>query len=395
MKKIVCFLVLFCALVMSVAADGIPTPDNTAALAFLKEPYRPYSSRSKAMGGVGMVFPEDSQSIWMNPAGLAAQEFTFSLPAAVLSFRSSAPTETPERINYQSFPIAYITQVSEMGGYLDNYVFAGSMALTLKGFGFAFSAGYEDHRYVPDDYLDGTRYMDNCFRIPIDFRIGYGHRFNLADSLSLDAGFTLGVNFSYYVLSHELLKVDEAGYKTYPWTGNSHKTYRGVSFPVNLGLRLNHSLGFAFATTLDNINGRYYATELDSSLNSTIDILLSSTSNKASFSTDFSWNIGLGWTLPDRVSRLFHVTVEADFVDINGLITDKDFSASGILSHVRAGAEAGVSVVRFRAGYDRGGYSTGFCLDLWAFRLETTYVLYPSLSTREFDWLDVAINFGW
>lgn len=394
MKRILSVLLLLVVLMPLAAATSVINPEDNKVYAAMLEPYENHDVRTLAMGGAGLVFPQHGQTVWLNPAGLAEKKFTLSVPgvsaesyAIVMKLLAAAAESESSAYSYY-IPASYLYGSNK--GYSDIMDIQSSFSLTAGGFGIGAALQVSTPAYITSSSSPYGKYYA---RINFDVRTGYGYRINILDALFIDLGVTAGINYNFYSNTYEL-----SSSSSHSTSSSSDVVYTSWAIPVNAGLRISHKTGFAIATTVNNLNGKYY-------LNSFVDGDTFSENPFAksgySYKTPFTWNAGLGWSLPESVSSLVRLTVEADFKDIKGFIDDKDYSVDKALEHLAAGVEFGLSVINLRAGYSNDYITTGVGFDFGGFRLETAYLFTDIRSAIKgtynyaTDRIVVSANVGW
>ena len=147
----------------------------------------------------------------------------------------------------------------------------------------------------------------------------------------------------------------------------------GFAIPIDAGINLNMPYGFSFGIVSRNMNGRYYMTAFDGFSKFGADPFGGNpaSGSKFSFSSDWSLDMGFGWSYS---TWYLSPTIAIDIRDFVGMCTTQDFTFRDFMYHLNIGAEVRVlSFLDLRAGLSQGYWSIGMGLDLWAFKVDVAY----------------------
>lgn len=407
MNKMKKFLIILIALIFAssalfAAVEGVSPKTNPDIYGALKPGFKNMDVRSYGMGGVGLVAANNAESLWLNPAGLADKKVQISVPSVGFTLYHVVPM-------YKAFKDGIIDNISDMSvseiyndpnvnqilsyGYGKILDVNSSVSFTVGGFGFGVAVQDSLHTY-----LDGGISSINIInQLNADIRLGYGYKFRFTDNLSLDVGATVGFNYLAYNKSVNLSTALDIINGKNDNVFDSIPMMAGWSVPINVGLRLNMPLGFAFATNLNNINGIYYMHAMDNLDSWSAAPFGNSSMKDFKFTTDMDLSIGVAWK--PNWSKLFRPVVEIDFVDMIGLFSDDNISGRSWMNHLKIGTEIRtLYVLDIRAGLDSGYWTLGTSLDFYALRIDAAYYWHEFgdvAGDKGIDGLSIQINLGW
>ena len=159
----------------------------------------------------------------------------------------------------------------------------------------------------------------------------------------------------------------------------------GTALPISIGTRVDFPYGFSLAMALNNINGSYNMTIKDDSY--TIDVPMT-------LDFGFAWNLDIG----DFWYYLLEPSVAIDLVDMVGMFEEGLGEKGVFIDHLKMGAELNfLTVFNARLGLDRGYFTFGFGMDMYALNVDISYGVRPYGPSREgryLDYVKLRVNVG-
>ena len=410
MKKLVSILAL---LLISFSLFAV----NLPASSYMNEPFIPTNPRTQAMGGTGVALTTSIDSAYMNPAAFAGR-MHFALPyvsATIYNINN----------NMDAFKL-FFSNPSDAA--ID---FIGNLPLGFKNFatvdaGINFGFGPVGLGLNTQFNLYSTPNTELAMRADVGAFLVAAHRFEFTDEYSLDVGVAFHVNYRMFTSNNPS---DPSGGITVGGIGTADvinalqsgdmsslmglftdtPIAAGFAFPIDFGLKVNMPFGTAIGISYTNFNGTYYYNNyanLDSAFSGIgIDSTLSSggvspnTGHENVFSPG-SLNVGFSWSAPwESFWIWFKPTFTVDFVDLVGLFSaDNIWTAENWVDHINIGAEIYLlACLNARVGLNRGYFTCGFGLDLYAARVDAVYGIkaYGPVSRGDYlDYLTVRVSLG-
>ena len=354
--------------------------------------------RALGMGGANLADPDNFQSIWSNPAGLAAQKIQFSLPSVGVSFYNVLPivkaVETEE--NLTDGDVLDLVMNSLTAGYGKIFDVDAQVSFSAGGFGLGIGVKDTLYTYAPKGSTGGvsSKFYD---ALSADVLLGYGFRIGTSPRFSIDLGVTAGLSILAYtdvIGASDLASMIDYGEDAVISKIESTPIAMGYSIPVTVGAKVNMPLGFAVAATA-NINSsydmvvapNYKAIEDDAAAVDTFKI-----------NVPFTVDAGASWSL-NFLGNFLRPVVAIDVEDVFGLLASNDYSAENLLKHVKAGAEVrGLWLFDVRAGISNGYLTAGAALNLGIVKIDAAYYwqeMGDTLGQKGVDAFTIKANIGW
>lgn len=402
MKKTSLLILMILMITSFLFAAEVISPKTNSAYGALATPYKNMDVRSLGMGGVGIAGTSNAQSIWSNPAGLADKKVQVSIPAlgvtlyhplSIYKLYDSGIIEDIMNENIEIGSIYDNEYINKIFSYGYGKIADINAGISFSAGGFGLGIAVQDSLLT---YLEGQIASTQIInQLNAEIRMGYGFKINFSEKSSLDIGASVGFNYLLYTESfgiNDLMKImaEENILKTKP-------IMAGWTIPINVGVRFNMPFGLKIATAVNNINFGYNMhafANFDEFKGSPFG---SSSQTSFKFTPDFSWDFGIAWD-PDW-SWGFKPTIEANLIDIWGLIEDGDLSGRAWMNHLKLGAELkGLWIFDIRGGLDSGYWTVGAGLNLYALRIEAAYYWHEFGSVageKGIDGLTIQFNLGW
>lgn len=395
-------LIVITLLILSLSTlSAYVEPSSSNAYKHLLDPVTITSVRMKGMGGAGIALTAGADSLFINPAGLAAKDFDLSVPYVVMTIYNPVDLYDTgmidsmlegDDIDYGNVALDYL---DSLGMYNKVARMDAGFALTVKGFGFGLAVQDTVHTYSSGGRSVSTSIIN---QVNIMATFGYGRRFLLPAGFSIDAGLSLSFNYLAYNEAAGAQSVIDAidldDFEEYMKTGIPFLA--GFSVPLSAGLTFNTPFGLSATTLLSNINGRYYMHSYDD-LDSVGDHPFKVLSDKDfDFFTEPDLAVGVAYTI-DWIP-LFQPTVAVDFVDIIGFFAD-GYSVRDFFGHMRLGAEMKLlTFLSLRCGISEGYWSVGAGFDFRVIVIDLAYFNeeYGSeYGSKSVDGLSLRLKLGW
>lgn len=396
----VCLLSLVLADLAAVSPSQFPSADS-----MMISSYNPTSARTSAMGGAGLAVNGTYGARFLNPAN-AAGVFGLSVPSlsfTAYNLRSNIPVvkdvvSSTDEAGILDAAVGFINNIP--GGVKDFMSLDAGVGLAMKFFSFSVDANADIFTFGPGDISSNIGVDINLALTSI-----FSYRHEFSDDLAFSVG--LGVRAMYKNLTADDVYLAGIGATTVSDVFNKSEDLQGAgnailealsdiplsvgwAFPVSIGTKLEVPYGFSFALALNNINGDYAMSvfQEDGSVRSYV------------LETPMTLDIGASWSWGNEGmwKYLFKPTIALDFVDIVGFFRNGPLERGAFVDHLRMGAEVYLlTSLIARAGLDRGYFTCGFGLDIFAVTLDLTYGLKaygPSRYGECLDYLTVRVNIG-
>ena len=411
-KSIIVFLIALLVMPMVFAADELNPADNYKLEAVTRYDM-PLTPRAKAMGGAGIALPGRADSFFMNPAGLAKRGTVLlpsvdvsiyhpydmlksdlpDNPSIVDSIIEAAQSGDPEAMA----PVAtkFISMIKNGRGKLLDV----NAAVGFDFAGFAIGVNVNDSVHT---FGKGSGNLDSFLfdELNVTANVGLGLRCRLGESWKIDFGANFRPTYKAYSTAFGVGIIQDAiggeneGSDPAAFFLEKLPVAAGVAWPFDVGINFGNSW-FSVGLVGRNILGSFNMTSFDC-INDFYPNW-SSVFGKGNFkiSTPWSLDFGLGFKWDNS---FFKPTIVADFVDIVGCFTDKDFTARSIMEHVKLGAEIRLlSFLDIRGGLNQGYWSVGAGLDLAILKVDVAYYWQEfgdKLGDYGLDAVSVRINVG-
>ena len=363
------------------------------------EPSALMSPRVVGMGGAGMALSGTMESRLMNPANNSGF-FGLSLPYASFTVYNLKNN------------IDYMKEIYEENGSISLFDAEFSLLNTVPGGERNFmsvdvGAGVNIKHLSffsfmnADIFTFGPGDISSTFGVDLD----YGFNTALSYQYDWDEGYSLSVGLGFSGLFKNITADD--GHLNGVGVGfvsNIFEEYQnnptdistalfdallaipisvGEAYPVSIGTRVDFPYGFSLALALNNINGNFRMRVLDLEGNDT--------GKSYEISTPMSLDLGFGWHLDaGRLwYHLFEPTLAFDIVDIIGMFEEGVFEKGVLVDHLKMGVELNLlTVLNARAGLDRGYFTFGIGVDIYALTVDISYGVRPYGPSREGRYLD-------
>ncbi len=368
MRRLLAVLLALIAMLSALPAVELDQviPSEANAFSLVIDPYQPLTARARGMGTTGVAVTGRSDTFYVNPAALASKRFQLSVPSLQVT-----AYHIYDAVKGGGLDIGPGTLVNMAGGIQEGYgklmdIDAG-MSFTAYGFGLGINATVGINTFA-----DNGRYgleSDLFGEIRAAVSLGYGHRIPLPADFSIDIGAMVRFSYLAYTdtFSAEMLSNMEG------FSLDQTPVMAGFAIPIDAGINLNMPYGFSFGIVSRNMNGRYYMTAFDGFSKFGADPFGGNpaSGSKFSFSSDWSLDMGFGWSYS---TWYLSPTIAIDIRDFVGMCTTQDFTFRDFMYHLNIGAEVRVlSFLDLRAGLSQGYWSIGMGLDLWAFKVDVAY----------------------
>lgn len=383
-KIIVVFLMLSFSVSLfatSASAETLynETTESSSAYKKVLDPYNYTSARMMGMGGAGIAGFYNADSLYINPASLANKGVVVNLPAVSFTIYN-LDTLNKYDVKFseddaKDAAVSYIADLASGKGY--NSIADVSMNTSVKIKGFALGLDIKGSMLS----YNASGNLSSFQAIPVVDMVasfGYGHRFFKESAITLDLGVAARAtvreyfnSISYDDLVDVITANDSYDALTNMLDGNPGAI--GFALPIDVAANLNLPYGITLSGVIRNLNGdRTYcyadeAKDLDAKYDS----------NKHKFSSDPTFNVGLGWKPRlGSLERYISPSFVFDLVDITSESSSNDFDNDKyLLSHTRIGAEVELfRFLKFRAGLSQGYVTVGAGFDIMnCFHVDAAY----------------------
>ena len=372
-KIIVVFLMLsFSVSLFAISgADDLydKTTQSSSAYKKVLDPYTYTSARMMGMGGAGIAGFYNADSLYINPASLANKGVVVNLPAVSFTIYNLDTLNKYDvklsEDDAKDAAVSYIADLASGKGY--NSIADVSLNTSVKIKGFALGLDLKGSMLT----YNAAGNLSSFQAIPVVDLVasfGYGHRFFKESAITLDLGIAARATVREYFKSisyNDVVDVITANdsYDTLTNMLDSNPGAIGFALPIDVAANLNLPYGITLSGVIRNLNGdRTYcyadeAKDLDAKYDS----------NKHKFSSDPTFNVGLGWKPRlGSLERYISPSFVFDLVDITSESSSNDFDNDKyLLSHTRIGAEVELfRFLKFRAGLSQGYVTVGAGFDI-------------------------------
>ena len=397
MKKIIAFLI---TLTMVFGLSAVSMDPAYADSPFAKVGSVPgvIDARALGMGGAVLADPDNTQSIWTNPAGLAEQDIQFSLPSVGFTIYNPLAivkaSETSEKFDEKAALDAILNSLTT--GYGKLLDVDAQVSFSAGGFGLGFNVKDSIYTYAPKGSTGGasSKFYD---AITSDIVLGYGFRLGPSPRFSIDLGATAGLSILTYTENFgvsDLASAIDGGADALLAKVENTPIAFGYAIPITIGAKANLPLGFAVAAVA-NINNSY-----DMKIAPNYKAMEDDSIEMEGFTIEdpFSFDLGASWSM-NFLGKFFRPVVAVDIEDVFGLIASKDYSTENLIQHVNIGAEVrGLWIFDIRAGINDGYWTAGAAIDLGIIKLDAAYYwqeMGNALGQKGVDALTIKANIGW
>lgn len=346
--------------------------------------FRPTSTRALGMGDAALAVSGRSDSFFYNPAALAEGRFQLSLPAASVTLYHPADIlekgiadkliqgiKENDNSKITGAAADYLGLIKSGKGKLATV--DAAMSFTAGGFGLGVFVQDNVHTYAPSNSTGGldSNLIDE---LNVAARLGLGFRINLPASFSIDLGVAASFNylaFSQKVNANDVMTALNDG-DVVSYLREQIPIMAGWAVPIDAGVNINMPFGFTVSAVARNFNGKYSMVAYDNA-NQLIPNIMKAPGGAAkyTFNTDWQLDAGLGWKLKNV---FFQPTIAVDVTDIIGLAKTKNVTVNDFMYHLNAGAEIRLlSFLDVRGGLNKGYWSVGAGIDLWAIKIDVAY----------------------
>lgn len=314
--------------------------------------YRPLNREYRAMGCSGMSLRGVEKGFYTNPASLSNDKFNLVLPALEVGVGSFSDVVKISFSSFEDDGFDAINEVlSKLTGTIPILDIKASTSLVLFGFGAA--ADVSGGIYTSGEGIS----VGLVPFLKVGGSLGYGHGFDINDTMRLEVGTTAHVSSFFY---SSPIGVEEVVNLFSPSSsGNLGLKFTNFTFSMDLGTTLRFNNGFSVALALNDMGAG----------TDSVDIITGEVEKSKS---TFSLNIGGGW---ERVFwKWLGVKASLDFNDIIGFA--KDTSLPNFLYHTNMGLKVNLTKgLGLMCGL-KGGYpSFGADLKLWFLDLSVLYTM--------------------
>lgn len=408
-RRIVAFALMAILALAAVSADFDSDVQYPTFGSNTFEPYALMSPRVVGMGGAGMALSGTMESRLMNPANNSGS-FGLSLPylsVSVYNLKNNLDYMKEifeENGSVTLYDAAFSLLNSVPGGernFMSLDIGAGVNIKHLSFFGFMNA----------DIFTFGPGDISSTFGVDLD----YGFNTALSYQYDWDSGYSLSVGIGVSGLFKNITADDRhlngigVGF-----VSNIFEEYQsnptditsalfdallaipisiGEAYPVSIGTRVDFPYGFSLALAINNINGNFNMRVLDLEGNDT--------GKSYTISTPMSLDFGFGWNLDagKLCYHLFNPTIAFDIIDIIGMFEEGICGKGVFVDHMKMGVELNLlTVLNARAGLDRGYFTFGVGVDIYALTVDLSYGVRPygpSRDGRFLDYVKLRINLGY
>lgn len=412
--------VLGLSLAFAAAEPKLDGPEYDGAM----EAFLPTNPRNLATGGCGAAAPGRMDSLFFNPAALAAKRFGMSLPSVGITINNLQKLFSNEKdaealanlvsgasTDQDMIQIAQDLITNLGSGKNELLALDASVGTNLPYFGF----GAHVQAKI-NSWAKGSANLANISLIPeinVAAELGFAFPIIKTDAINLDLGASAMLVYKAYMkalAASTILPMVQG-------TGDTDiaamllwntPVMGGFAVPVNVGL----NLGF-FSNTLrvgvvaSGINSVYKMKSFTGAgdlVNSIMaDTLVPPEGREPNEPVEFEikhdMDLTIGLAYAPKL-KILHPVIEANLVDMIDLFTGKEeFEWDKLLLHLNAGAELNLlNFIAVRAGVNRGYLGIGVGLMLPVIGVEASYAwreFGPSIGDKPVDTFTVRINIGY
>ena len=398
MKKIIALLISLAVMFSVSAATMAPAADS--AFAKVTSTSGVTDIRALGMGGAAVAVPDNYQSIWANPAGLAKGKVQFSLPSVGVTVYSplaiSQKIDSSDGIDDDELVNGVLSSLTRVYGKVADV--DAQLSFSAGGFGLGINVKDTLYSYVPKTSTGGisSKFYD---ALAFDAVVGYGLDIPLGFA-TIDLGVSAGLStlmYSDLIGASDfmsLMSSDDMGAAAAEKFQNIPLA-AGYAIPINVGANVNLPLGFKVGAVLRNINGTYkmnQAANYAALEDPEAELEAFEIEVPMTLDAGFAWDISF-------LGNFLHPVIAADVIDVIGLCKSNDFSVENLINYVRAGVEVkGLWIADARIGLDRGYWTAGVGLDLALLRVEAAYYwqeMGSYVGEKPQDAFSIKMNIGW
>jgi len=381
----------------------------------VEEPFAPVSARVAAMGGAGLATASGIDAFFINPANLSDKGLVLNLPmvsATVYGPKSFIDSGILDGLANENFNMgsAVNSILTSLSPNLQKIV-TTDVALSFNIGGFGLGLFTEQNIY---SYNSGGEILAD---VSVALPVGLGVNIDLlSDILSLDVGVTVKPTFRAYTSGINIVKIGLGGEVSedaiVQYIMGDVQLMSGIAFPIDVGLNINLPFGFRVSGALKNINGNFTMEEYKEAgawINDKADLFgfdqFEYDSKDVTFTTreveiPMTLDFGFGWVGSfGAIDKFVRPAVSIDFVDVLGYVEEAGDYEGAFFNHLKAGAEVRLlSTIDLRGGINRGAYSIGVGLDLFAIRIDASYYwqeLGKRIGDRSVDAFTIRFNLGY
>ncbi len=409
MKKI---LILIGIVVL--ATSSVAAAYTFPALFYGDQTFVPTSVRSEGMGGSGIAASRGMETMYLNPANLAGQKFSLSLPSiSVTAYNvqniidQGIIQDAIDGNASESTAIDYLETIeASKGELLTTDIMAG-----FAGGGFGMTFNFQEKLHNIDTGADTNVIAE------INASAGVGIGFNIPlirDMLTIDAGAVVRPTYTAYTQKIGAQSIIDAAFGEdsdvlQSILGNNELA-AGYAIPVDVGVNINGPIGMKLSAVARNLNGNYtmnrYA-EAGTWVNEMAEmagaeaVYEGTSTDPVGYTIEVPWtlDLGFGWVVPlGGFSGIMRPTLSVDLVDVVALSEESAANPDAVWDHLVAGAEVKLlSMLDARVGLNKGYISVGAGVDLLLFHIDAAYYWREfgvNIGDRPIDALTVRFNLG-
>lgn len=409
-KRFILTTLLLFMLIASLCAIDLPSVKGKS--------FVPMSIRSMAMGGTGIAKGGRTDAYWLNPASLGDWEGQLSLPYFSLTvFNINRLLEDGffKYLGKNDMANAGIKFVDSIkSGFQDLARLDAGINFNIAGFGIGVNMQFKLSTFGPGNIGSTVVAESNLVG-----SLGYGHKVEISDDLSISLGITTRFNYKVYTIPNistgtagglsasSLLALFSDPSDFISTLIDSIPVAGGFSIPIDFGMSLTLPFDFYFGMAIRNINANFKNMQTYNGFSSLYYSLTGQTIgkesasesfNRFSYSVPWSLDFGFAWE-PEEKGFFYYVrpSINFDFVDTISFFTDS-LTLASFVSHVKMGVELKfLKVLDLRAGINQGYPSLGIGFDLFAFRCDVIYAIYEYgsvIGEKPLDALTIRFNIG-
>ena len=425
--------------ILVIASSSLFASYNYPQLFYPETTFKPVSARVEAMGGAGVAIASGNDAFFINPANLSSKKFSLNLPSVTvtlfnpLKILDSGLIEDLQDIGELNMEdpagmLEFADRVSNVFGLDKGEVLTTDVALSFTAGGFGLGLQVQEQLHSSNNHSDALS-LKFMAEVNAALTVGYGYRFKIVPNvLSIDAGVNL--RFAYKAYTSRLGVTEVAnllmqgegegegeggeGGEVLETLLSSVKLAAGWALPIDVGVNINLPVGFTISAVARDINGNYTMQNYPelglwlNDLNAFIGLETEYESDTVEVPTELihkvPWklDLGLGWAPSfGKLDKFFKPTIAVDLVDSVTMfekLGDSENYPNAFWDHFRAGAEIRLlSVLDLRGGFNRGYYSVGVGLDLFAIRVDASYYwreFGAEIGDKPVDAFSVRVNLG-
>lgn len=380
--------------------------------------FEPMSIRSMAMGGTGIAKGGRTDAYWLNPASLGDWEGQLSLPYLSLTVFNANRLLKDGFFSYlgkgdmANAGVKFVDSIKS--GYQDLARLDTGITFNIAGFGIGVNMQLKMSTLGPGSVGSTVVAESNLVG-----SLGYGHKVEISDDLSISLGITTRFHYKAYTIPNISTGI-AGGITASNLLGlfndpsffmstliSSIPVAGGFSIPIDFGMSLTLPLDFYFGMAIRNINANFKNMQTYNGFSSLFYSLTGQTIgdkstaeslNRFSYSVPWSLDFGFAWE-PKEKGFFYYIrpSITFDFVDTVSFITNS-LTFESFVSHLKMGIELRMlKVLDLRAGINQGYPSLGIGFDLFAFRCDVIYAIYEYgsvIGEKPLDALTIRFNIG-